>query len=153
MEVSLETTYYIRNFQKKYEVLFFMLEPISGFFILLGLSFDIVGAFLIASAIIAFKSTWTPFLIKQREAWKNIVNPFIPTSQEIGSNIFSKERLEEMRETNLLIKKASVEFSKELQLDITKQEKKFTKKRTRLGLPFLIGGFLLQGIGTIFQLF
>ena len=130
-----------------------MMEPIAGFYILMGLLFDVIGAILIASTVIAYKTNWTPLLLEQNKRFTDFAIRFIPTPQEIGSGIFSKERLLEMKENNEKVDKSAKDYERKLDKEIKKQEKEFSKNRAFSGLSFFIGGFSLQGIGVVIQLF
>ena len=38
------------------------MEPLAGFYVLFGILFDVLGAYLIVSNIISYKSIWNPKL-------------------------------------------------------------------------------------------
>jgi len=67
----------------EYQYVAFMMEPLAGFYILLGLSFDVVGAYLLVSIIISFKSSWTPELLKIHNEWLIQYREFLPKMSQI----------------------------------------------------------------------
>lgn len=127
------------------------MEPLIAYFILQGLTFDIIGAILLVSIILSFKSTWTPDLILSHKNWIESAGEIRFTAEEIAGT-FTKERLTEISKSNEKILKASKGYRETLKKEIEKQLKEFSKKRAWAGLSFLIGGFLLQGIGVYLQL-
>jgi len=130
-----------------------MMEPLVGFYILLGLFFDIIGAFLIVSNIITFRSSWTPELLKINSEWLAQYRKFLPTMSQIIISDNEKEALKKFQEENKDLLKASNDYNEKLGKEIEKQRKDFSKNRAYSGLSYLIGGFLLQGIGVVIQLF
>lgn len=130
-----------------------MMEPLVGFYILLGLFFDIIGAFLIVSNIITFRSSWTPELLKINSEWLAQYRKFLPTMSQIIIADNEKESLKKFQEENKDLLKASNDYNEKLGKEIEKQRKDFSKNRAYSGLSFLIGGFLLQGLGVVVQLF
>lgn len=129
------------------------MEPLVGFYILLGLFFDIIGAFLIVSNIITFRSSWTPELLKINSEWLAQYRKFLPTMSQIIIADNDKEALKKFQEENKDLLKASNDYNEKLGKEIEKQRKDFSKNRAYSGLSFLIGGFSLQGLGVVIQLF
>ncbi len=130
-----------------------MIEPLTSFYILLGLTFDIIGAYLLVSIIISFKSSWTPELLRIHNEWLTKYREFLPKMSQIIIANGEKEAWTQFREENEEIITASKEYNEKLSKEITKQGKKFSKNRAYSGLACLIGGFSLQGLGVIIQLF
>jgi hypothetical protein len=128
------------------------MEPLSVFFILEGLTFDIIGAILVISGILNFK-------LKNTEPIKNLISNFlIPVLNEYYKVHPIKEGYQDINEVLKFTDKA--DFSSTLpridvpgiQIELQKQEQDHTMNKAYSGLPFLIGGFVLQGIGTVTQL-
>lgn len=111
-----------------------MIEPLSAFFILEGFGFEIVGVILLAQGIsdFFFKVTYP----------KNEGKIEIEETKEgfMTLNVHSKdrERIED------LVHFRAFKNSKLL---------KRYANRSSQALPFLVGGFILQAIGIISQLF
>ena len=130
-----------------------MVEPIAGFYILLGLFFDIIGAYLLVSIIVSFKSRWTSDLLKTQADFTSQCEKIIPILSQIEKDYNEKEALKKLQADNKNLLKTGKNFHKKLDKEIKKQQKSFSENRAYSGLSFLIGGFVLQGIGIAFQLF
>ena len=130
------------------------MDPLAGLFVLWGLAFDVIGVILLVSIIISIKADWTPELLELKKKMGDIANHMVlPTSQEIGSNTFTKERLLEIKESHEQTRIKLIDLEGKLMKGIAKREKELSKSRAFSGLAFLIGGFLLQAIGVVIQLF
>jgi len=125
------------------------MDPLAAFYILEGLTMDVVGAILIVSGILSFEIQWTP---KLRDAAKKPIDLFkeimdLAESEDLAGSA------KEIKEKNTRFKIASQAYLNAFNSAREKQKSKFTKNRAISGLSFLIGGFLLQGIGVVIQLF
>jgi len=144
------------------------LEPLTGFFILEGLTFDIIGAYLVISGLLK-----TDFLLMEKLSdLKKVIKEL--TKQNMKMTQLYQESIEILDKTisSFSIDQHTKELEKahknsnEMKLNILEitveyvhnflaevmHEKQYDKLRVRSGLPFLIGGFILQGIGVINQL-
>lgn len=131
------------------------MESLVAFFILQGLTFDVIGAILVVTSILTFRPKDTQSYLEHNAGllvwlFKNLVK-----YGEVNDNTL------DVQATIKNIRQASSDhFFKDellyhgtlLNLEIENQTKEFTKNRAYSGLSFLVGGFLLQGIGVIFQL-
>jgi len=143
------------------------MEPLTAFFILEGLTFDIIGAFLVVTGL--FKS---PFYFPRREGANELNNEEL----QLQSLIHYRRELSR-KEVNTLNYEEQQSIHRHL-LDLDKQVEKsraqfeqnqkhfstnyniissmeqhmFALHRGLKGLPFLIGGFVLQAMGVVTQL-
>lgn len=133
-----------------------MMEPLTAFFILEGLTFDIIGAILIVSGIISFKIKYTKNVNK---FMRNVAAPLILDYfrfHKIKEGYLDIKEITKHADISPNKTKNNLDFSSfdtsNLERDLNEQEKDFSINRAYSGLSFLIGGFLLQGIGVITQL-
>jgi len=133
------------------------LEPLTGFFILEGILFDIIGAYLIVSAIFSFRPNIKSESFKEyflpvftQILKKSLEDSEIGHYKTMNRNSFFKKIGLQLSEDNEF--KESLRYMDIYKKDLEIEIREFTTKRAFSGLSFLIGGFLLQGIGVINQL-
>lgn len=146
------------------------MEPLTGFFILEGLVFDIIGAYLIIRGLEKISIIDDPLFISATNRVnekESHLERMIILRDNMRNTLVSKFPSHEIENTlqgRLSISDAEIhEIRKELEtmksnvistitsLKIFRQHKQALARGLQ-GLPFLIGGFLLQGIGVINQL-
>lgn len=146
-----------------------MIEPLSAFYILEGLLFDAIGAIFIVSGILN-RGTKLDFFISElrdeikelrSESWglmniqKSIMDARKNNEPQFVIDNLNYE-LQEFEEKSLDVK---ITWYEVLSIQIHNiligflAESKTDQSRVRIGLPFLLGGFTLQGIGVITQLY
>ncbi len=128
------------------------MEPIIGLFFLIGLIFDIIGACLLVSVILSFKTKWTPELLENKDEVFEYLPKFISDVGEIVTGTSKDRAIEIVKDSDVLIKLCK-DYIKLFNKEKEKQEKEFSKNRAYGGLTLLIIGFALQIFGVIFQLF
>lgn len=139
------------------------MEPLTGFFILEGLTFDIIGAYLIVTGL--FHVGKFQFFDKDHQEYLNEVIEIIKQVYEIDKSItsfYGKLSLEySIAKDHLIRRKEVLEDQLKIATDKENLNYKIEKNHAQLekslsfgikGLPFLMGGFILQGIGVITQL-
>ncbi len=144
------------------------MEPLTGFFILEGLLFDIIGAYFVVSGLLNGDNKLNFLLSDLRDRtirlqeesmhlatmYKEYFEAYRQKKpQFIIDNLRSK--LEEFGEQSESDKLEHLEITTINTHNILLQiisEKQIDKLQVSRGLPFLIGGFLLQGIGVVLQL-
>ncbi len=133
------------------------MESLTGFFILEGLLFDIIGAYLVVSSIFTFKPNtssqvygehFLPLFLPIVKAW--IQHPNFVNTKNFDMDIIIKNIAEELSESDYF--KESLYHIDIYKNELETEEKDFTENRAYSGLSFLVGGFTLQGIGVIIQL-
>lgn len=140
------------------------MEPLTAFFILEGLAFDIIGAYIIVTGLFKIKKLkYSEYLSGLQKKLDN-VNTGIKTIEKLlrpeNFEKLENETSPKMeRKLSSAIKHSINEKNNiEGEIDLTEridknlQQDEHTLTRGIRGLPFLIGGFLLQGIGVITQL-
>lgn len=143
------------------------MEPLTGFFILEGLTFDIIGVVLIVTGIFDFKQDnkleSNAVVADQIRAIFKLIHGNLKgsqfTSEDVG-DLFKEIpgflKKNDMTFKDILYETAlDEELHKSNMLFLKKdyyETRKFSQNRAISGLSFLIGGFLLQGIGIINQL-
>ena len=111
------------------------MEPLTAFFILEGLGFEIVGVILLAQGISDFY-----FKISYQNNNENVT-----VEEENGCISITVDSVDTL-ETNLSNEITNFETIKNSKL------LRRYRNRSSQALPFLVGGFILQGIGVITQL-
>lgn len=137
------------------------MEPLTGFFILEGLIFDVIGAIIIVRGL----KQINPYDLKRVKELQSI---FINSQGEV-MNLGAKIR--KLRRINLasdedfyLLEKALLEkqgdhqtLGKALPTQqrslVSVAQHEYSLIEAIKGLPFLIGGFSLQAVGVVIQLF
>jgi len=137
------------------------MEPLTGFFILEGLLFDIIDAIFIISGIVfpkgvSFKPTnLDKQVLQQLNKIKfdlSIYESDVSHYTHFKNDEFTHQEFHDEATPEMTIKLN--EHIVQLLVYLVEQsaEKNNNKNKVLQGLPFLIGGFLLQGIGVINQL-
>ncbi len=143
------------------------LEPLTAFFILEGLAFDIIGAIFIIRGLFDFnkddKLETNAVLANRIRAIFKLMRgnskALEPTPEELVNNLMKLPEF--LKKTNMTMK--NVFYETDIDEDLHKSQmmflkkdyyetKKFSQNSVISGLSFLVGGFLLQGIGVITQL-
>ncbi len=130
-----------------------MIDSLAVFYILLGLTFDIIGALFIISPIIAFKSKWTPELITLQSKWQTKLNEYLPELQKMFNPDKDEDAYQQFGKVNADFLKDSTMHRDNMNEIISGQKDEDAKGNAYSGISCLIGGFLLQGLGVVVQLF
>lgn len=132
------------------------MDPLAGFFVLFGLIFDVVGAILIISPIIFFKSNWNREMLEmKKDFFKEKMGALTQLSQIVIATDkaeANKQFLLENKEAIEKLRREAEKYQKQLTKDIDIQKKDYTERRARSGLACLVGGFAMQGGGVVIQL-
>lgn len=135
------------------------IEPLTAFFFLEGLTFDIIGAILIVKGLYPFPYKLGDILeigkdldeenrllidVRERITKLDVNDPHYRIS--LGN--LNRTYLEHARNIRTLTKTTPIKF----RVHTLQERENYSLDKAKQGLPFLVGGFLLQGIGVILQL-
>lgn len=136
------------------------MEPLTGFFILEGLTFDVIGAIFIVRGLFPIN----PYELKNvkeieedfREGLHRVQNLSNTLKQlKLDDGTFAKSR-DELIHLIDFFKKENAQLGKAIPTQIRSLGSAAQHERSLdyaiRGLSCLLGGFTLQGIGVVFQL-
>lgn len=138
-------------------------EPLTAFFFLEGLTFDIIGAYIIVTGLFGFRKPIpdvdSEYYSANLEGFKETMKKVKLLRKDVENHPDtpnSRLALKEIYKLKLQMVHTSITAMDLFNLDlrITENEKQHESARNKgiRGLPLLIGGFLLQGIGVVLQL-
>lgn len=131
------------------------MEPLTGFFILEGLTFDIIGVYLIVTGLFELKKI--QLSEEHRDYWKLLKERLIeiPNQKEGYANMVVRPDYFQKISKKSQFEYDTLEAIEDLsyKTDRNYQQNIQGLNKGRTGLPFLVGGFLLQAIAVITQLF
>lgn len=134
------------------------MESLTAFFILEGLTFDMIGAYLIVTSVFPRKIIITPQYAKlfAEFMFGNALPIYFKIMKNQNNDLTwgeNKDKINKLIDDDPKIKELKAKFEIEVSEEKEKQQKELTVNRAYGGLSFLIAGFLLQGIGIVTQLF
>lgn len=147
-----------------------VIEPLPAFFILEGIAFDMIGAYLVVSgvfklnynmsqelndieSIIVIKETKIDFLKQKRDLIREeIFEKNLSYNQNEKLQLKLQDLQKKINDSMLELEPLLSKMRYLMNIDYLKMKDKQTNEKAIKGLFFLIGGFLLQGIGVIIQL-
>jgi len=137
------------------------MEPLTGFFILEGLLFDIIGAVFIVTGIVFPQKQFqdiTPTIMEEETNIRLLdIQIELFHYQKSLKNQILNSKLTSSHYDDKIITNMLEKLSKHIAYLIIYSVRSLAEKHQNQikivqGLPFLIGGFILQGIGVITQL-
>lgn len=136
------------------------MEPLTGFFILEGILFDVLGAIFIVKGLYPINLTKIDSVIEIKEDFGNNIYHISNLNIKLKKLIHNNGHEDDILKLNNSIEIAKIkldQFGKAIptqirSLEIAAQHERSLDYAIR-GLSCLLGGFLLNGIGVVTQLF